>query len=482
MGFARLLRVPGQVIGQGPVEGARSVRAMLMTMTTLLRARLFHTPRDPFAEEGALETFEGGAVAFEEGREGGRIVAVGRAAELQRRFPQAVLAGDPESYLLPGLVDTHVHYPQTRVIGAMGLTLLDWLRERTLPEEARFADEGYAREVARRFVRALLRNGTTTALVFGAHFVRAQEVLFAEAERVGLRMTSGLVLSDRLLRPELEADAETCYRESEALLRRWHGRGRLRYALTPRFSLSCSEGVLEAAGVLLQAHPGALFQTHLNESPAEIRTVAELFPWAGDYLETYERFGLVGSRSVFAHNVHVSDAELRRLGAARAAVAHCPSSNMFIGSGLFPLTRHLQHGVRVGLGSDVGGGTGFSLLKEGLMGYQGQMLLKGGYPLGPAHLLYLATRAGALALGLGDLGDLSPGRQADFVLLKAPAGSTLAEVLAHSPSAEASLGALFTLAREESIAEVYIAGEPLLARAEAGRSADTAGTANATSG
>jgi len=428
-------------------------------MTILLRARFFHTPRNPFAEEGALEAFSG-AVALTDGR----IGALGSLGEVQRQYPDAPVLGDGEDYLLPGFVDTHVHYPQASVIGAMGLTLLDWLRERTLPEEARLADTAYARVVAGRFLRALARNGTTTALVFGAHQPGAQEVFFAEAEASGLRIASGLVLGDRLLRPDLEADPESCYAESETLLKSWHNRGRLRYAVTPRFSLSCSEGVLEAAGALLQRYPDTLFQTHLNEAPAEIKAVAELFPWARDYLETYERFGLVTKRSVFAHNVHVTEGELSRLGAACSAVAHCPSSNMFIGSGLFPLRRHLSHGVKVALGSDVGGGTGFSLFKEGLMAYQGQMLRESGYPLGPAHLLYLATRAGALAVGLDDLGDLTVGSQADLLLLRPPEHSTLTEVLAQSPSAEASLGALFTLAREESVREVFVGGEPLFTR------------------
>lgn len=432
---------------------------MLGGMTIVLRGHLFHTPRDPFSEPGALEVLSG-AVALD----GERIGALGTLNEVQRRYPDAPVLGDGGDYLLPGFVDTHVHYPQLPVVGAMGLTLLDWLRERTLPEEARLGDTGYARRVARGFLRALARNGTTTALVFGAHQPGAQEVFFDEAEASGLRITSGLVLGDRLLRPELEADPEDCYRESERLLRRWHAHGRLRYAVTPRFALSCSEGVLEAAGALLRRYPEAYFQTHLNESPAEIAQVRALFPWARDYLETYERFGLVGAHSVFAHNVHVTDDELARLGAARAAVAHCPSSNMFIGSGLFPLRRHLAHGVRVALGSDVGGGTGFSLFKEGLMGYQGQMLQPDGQRLGPAELLYLATRAGALALGLEGLGDLGVGRQADLLLLRPPEDSTLAEVLAQSPSAEASLGALFTLAREESVREVFVAGDPLFTR------------------
>jgi guanine deaminase len=434
---------------------------MLARMTMLLRAQLFHTPRDPFREAEALETLDG-AVALE----GGQIIAVGEVSDLRAQYPGAPLLGDGGDYLLPGFVDTHVHYPQQSVIGAMGLTLLDWLRERTLPEEARLADTPYARDVARRFVRALARNGTTSALVFGAHFPEAQAAFLEEAEASGLRLTSGLVLGDRLLHPALEADPESCYRESEALLTRWHGSGKLRYAVTPRFALSCSEGVLEACGALLSRYPEVYFQTHLNESHAEIETVAELFPWAQDYLETYARYGLVTERSVFAHNVHPTEGELERLAAAQASVAHCPSSNMFIGSGLFPLRRHLEHGVRVALGSDVGGGTGFSLFKEGLMAYQGQMLLPEGYALGPAHLLYLATRAGALALGLDEVGDLSIGRQADLILIRPPDHGTLAEVLAQSPSAEASLGALFTLAREDCVREVFVAGEPILGRLE----------------
>ncbi len=428
-------------------------------MTVILRARIFHTPQNPFAVEGALETVEG-ALALSNGRVG----ALGSLSKVQAQFPDAPVLGDGQDYILPGFVDTHVHYPQVSVIGTMGVTLLEWLKTRTLPEEVRLSDSIYAQRVAETFLRGLARNGTTTALVFGAHQPAAQDAFFSAADASGLRITSGLVLGDRLLRPELEADAETCFAESETLLNRWHRHGNVRYAVTPRFALSCSEGVLEAAGALLQAQPDVWLQTHLNESPAEIAQVAELFPWAGDYLETYERFGLVTPRSVFAHNVHVSDSELARLGAARACVAHCPSSNMFIGSGLFDLRRHLAHGVRLALGSDVGGGTGFSLFKEGLMSYQGQMLHPDGFPLGPKHLLYLATRAGALALGLGEVGDLSVGNQADFSLVRPPAGSTLADVLAQSPSAEASLGALFTLAREESVREVFVAGEPLFTR------------------
>jgi guanine deaminase len=218
--------------------------------------------------------------------------------------------------------------------------------------------------------------------------------------------------------------------------------------------------MLGACGELLRSADGLLFTTHLNETLGEIALVASLFPSARDYLETYERHGLVGARSVFAHDVHVSDDELRRLAGADAAVAHCPSSNAFLGSGLFPLRRHLDAGVRVGLGTDVGAGTGLSLLKEGLAAHDVQMLLGPDRTrLGPGHLLWLATAGGALALGLSDeIGDFTPGKSADYVLVRPPAGSTLAAVLERSESIEESLGAVFTLAREESIVEVRVAG------------------------
>jgi guanine deaminase len=246
------------------------------------------------------------------------------------------------------------------------------------------------------------------------------------------------------------------------MIERWHGRGRLRYAIEPRFSVSCSDEILAACGELLDAAAGLLFTTHLNETEAEVARVRELFPNARDYLHTYERHGLVRECSVFAHDVHASDDELGRLAAAGAWVAHCPTSNAFLGSGTFPLRRHAEQRVRFALGSDVGAGTGPSMLKEALMAYEVQPLAD---RLAPAELLYLATRAGALALGLGeDAGDLAPGRSADYVLLRAPADSTLASVLRTAPDWEARLGALFALAREESVAEVRVAREPVYVR------------------
>jgi guanine deaminase len=427
----------------------------------ILRARVMHTPRNPFRDDRALEAYDDGAVAFEDGR----ILAIGTFAEVRRDHPDAAVIDNRDAVLLPGLVDTHVHYPQVAVLGAMGLELLEWLERRALPEEAKLADPAHAQRAAREFVTGLAAAGTTTALVFGSHFPSAQEALFAEAERAGLRITSGLVVSDRNLLPELHLTPDEAYEASRALIERWHNRGLLRYAVSPRFSGSCSEPMLEACGALGDDLP---VTTHINENRAEVQKVAELFPWSRDYLETYERFGLVRPTSVLAHDVHVTDNELRRLAAARASIANCPASNAFLGSGSFPMRRHLEHGVRFAFGTDVGAGTGFSLLKEALTSYQVQRIRPDGFLLHPEQLLYLATKAGADALGLGDtVGDLSPGKSADYVLLRPPRGGTLDIVLREADSPERLLGAVFTLAREESVMEARVAGTPVYTRADA---------------
>ncbi|HET6547935.1 MAG TPA: guanine deaminase [Solirubrobacter sp.] len=440
-------------------------------MTTILRARIAHTPRDPFLAGDALETFDDGGVAF---GPDGTILATGPFQAVRREHDDAQVIDRRDCFLFPGFVDTHVHYPQIAVIGSMGLQLLDWLAQRTLPEEVKMGDPAHARKTAQRFVRALAANGTTSALVFGSHFTHAQAALFEEAEAAGLRIASGLVVSDRNLLPELHTTPDAAYADSRALLERWHGRERLRYAVSPRFSVSCSEPMLEACRALLDEAPTALFTSHVNESPGEIEFVRELFPDARDYLATYEDAGLLRECSVLAHNVHVSDGELDRLAAARSAVAHCPSSNAFLASGIFPMTRHLEHGVRFGMGTDVGAGTGLSLLKEGLVAYHVQMVREQGHMLEPAQLLHLATAAGARALGLSDLaGDLTPGKAADLVLLRPPAGSTLEAVLEESPSWEAALGAIFTLAREEAVLEVRVAGDVVFSREGGARQSST---------
>jgi guanine deaminase len=424
----------------------------------ILRGAIFHTPRNPFRSDNALEVFADGALVVEDGR----VAACGDFVQVRAQYPDAEIRDLRGGVLLPGFVDAHIHYPQVRALGGIGYSLLDWLEKITLPEEVKFRHHSYARTVAAEFLHSLASHGTTTALVFGAHFAGATAELFEQAQASGLRIVSGLVLADRHLLPELYHSPEEAYRESTELIRRFHDAGRLLYAVTPRFALSASEAILEVCATLLAENPGVRFQTHINESLEEIESVARLFPDADDYLAVYERFGLAQRRSVFAHNVHPAAGELGRMAACGSAVAFCPASNAALGSGFFPLHRHVQAGVRFALGTDVGGGTGFGMLKEGLQAYLTQRLAPEPETLSAAQLLYLATRAGADALGLEDqIGDFAPGKSADFVYLRPPETSPLAAVMRNAPSAERLLGAIFTLAGAECVQEASVEGKPV---------------------
>jgi guanine deaminase len=285
---------------------------------------------------------------------------------------------------------------------------------------------------------------------------------FRTASDTGLRVLSGMVLSDRLLRPELHQTPEEAYRQSKDLIASFHGRDRLLYAVTPRFALSTSEAMLEVCQTLLAEHPGVRVTSHINENALEIAEVARLFPWAADYLAVYEKFGLTRHGSVLAHNVHADRRVLERLAQSRTAVAHCPCSNSLLGSGFFPLRAHIDASVTVALGTDVGGGAGFGILKEALQAYALQRLLPDGIRLDPAHLLYLSTLAGAEALGLeAETGDFSPGKSADFVDFQPPAESLLEGVLERAATPDSILAAIFTLGGPDSIREVRVGGAPV---------------------
>ncbi|SFO69071.1 guanine deaminase [Geodermatophilus dictyosporus] len=428
---------------------------------TLFRGTVLDTPDDPFA--GGLLRAEADAGLLVRD---GQIVERGGFPELRARHAGEDVVDLTGGLVLPGLVDTHVHFPQVRVIGGLGMPLLDWLQHCALPEEARLREVAYAREVAAEFVGGLAQAGTTTALVFGAHFPAAVDVLFAEAARVGLRVTSGLVVSDRVLREELLTTPQRAYDEGLALARRWHGVGRNRYAVTPRFSLSCDEALLDSCGSLLADVPGSWFTSHVNENTVEIATVAEMFGGCPHYLDTYDRYGLIGRRSVLAHNVHPTDDELKVLADRDASVAHCPTSNAALGSGLFPLRRHVASGVRVALGSDVGAGAGLCLLKEGLQAYFAQQLLGGdGLHLTSSHLLHLATSAGAAALGLdGEVGDLGVGKRFDALWLRPRPGTPLDVTLRNATGPEDALAKAFVLGSPADVAAVWVDGEPLRGR------------------
>ncbi|HEU5485068.1 MAG TPA: guanine deaminase [Microlunatus sp.] len=429
---------------------------------TLYRATVLDIGQNPFRVDDPAATLradDDGALLVRDGM----IIDRGPFARLRASYPTEDTVDLSEGMLLPGFVDTHVHYPQVRAIAGLGMPLLDWLDRCALPEEARLVDSGYAEAIADELMRCLVGAGTTTALVFGSHFATAMEALFSAAERTGLRVTSGLVVSDRVLRDDLLTTPARALADGRSLVDRWHGRGHLRYAVTPRFSLSASEAMLDSCAELLAVDDSIFVTSHINENGAEIDQVAGHFPARSHYLDTYHHHGLVTARTVLAHNVHPTDHELEVMAEVGSWVAHCPTSNAALGSGLFPFRRHDAYGVGVALGSDVGAGTGFSLVKEGLQAYFAQQLLgAAGLPLTPAHLLYLATRAGALALGLGDqVGDFEVGRRFDAVWLRPTGGSTLDLVLPHASDASDALAKVFALATPADVAGVWVDGNLL---------------------
>lgn len=323
------------------------------------------------------------------------------------------------------------------------------------PAEAAFADRRHADRVAALFLDELLRHGTTSALVFATVHEGSVDALFEAALARNMRLIAGKVLMD-LGPPALRDTATGGRAASEALIARWRGRGRLGYAVTPRFALTSSDAQLTQAAELLAAHPDLLLHTHLAENPAEIAAVAQRFPQAADYLDVYDRFGLVGARSVFAHGVHLSDRAWSLLGASGAGLAHCPTSNLFLGSGLFDLAAADAHGVPVALGSDVGAGTGLSLLATAAEAYKVAQLR--GRSLDPFRALYLATAGGARVLGIGDrVGALLPGQEADFVVLDPAATPLLAQRTAGRSLAE-RLFALQVLGDDRAVAATYVAG------------------------
>lgn len=418
------------------------------------RAELLSVPRDPRgAGADAVVHHADGLLVVEDGI----IVAVGDWFDMSPCYPDLAVTAWPGKLIVPGFVDTHIHYPQTDRIAAFGLQLLDWLDQHILPAEAAFADAAHARQTAAFFLDELLRNGTTTALVFPTVHETSVDALFDAALERNMRIVSGKVLMD--LGPEYLRDTpQTGRAETEALIARWRGRGRIGYAVTPRFVLTSSDEQLAIAGDLLAAHPDALMHTHMAENPVEIEAVHARF--GGDYLGVYEKFGLVGSRSVFAHCVHMEDGALGRMAAAGAGAALCPTSNLFLGSGLFDLAALDKAGVRCGLGTDVGAGTSFSMLATLNEAYKVCQLR--GAALDPFRALHLATAGGAALLGLGDrIGALAPGMEADFIVLDPAATPLLARRTAGCDLAE-KLFALQILGDDRAVAAAYVAGRRAL--------------------
>lgn len=433
-----------------------------------LRGALVTFAGDPFADGvAAARRYEPDAIVVVED---GRIRDCGPATDLARRLPaDAPVTAYANALITAGFVDAHVHYPQLPIIGAGGLPLLDWLATYTFPAEERYADATYARTVARVYLRENLRNGITSAAVFATVHAASVDALFEEADALGLRLIAGKALMDRNAPAALLDTAQRGYDESKRLIARWHGRGRLAYAITPRFAVTSSPAQLDAAGALKREHPDAYVQSHLSENRAEIARVAELFPGSASYLDVYAKHGLTGARTIYGHGVHLSEADFRALHESGTALAHCPTSNNFLGSGLFRLAAATdpQRPVRVGLATDVGGGTSLSMLRT--MQAACEVAQLAGAPLSPSGALYLATRGAARALGVDDrIGSVAPGMDADLTVLDLNSTPLIDFRMREIDGIDEALAVQMALGDDRAIRATYVAGR-LVHDRESGR-------------
>jgi guanine deaminase len=380
------------------------------------RASFLDAIADPFyaPEADCMRYLTDGLLVVEHGK----VKDLGNYEELKSQYTDIPITHFPDRLIVSGFIDTHIHFPQTEMIASYGEQLLEWLSTYTFPTERKFADRNYALEIASLFLDELLRNGTTTALVFTSVFPQSTDAFFEEAQRRNLRMIAGKVMMDRHAPEFLQDTATSSYTETKQLIEKWHKRDRLLYAVTPRFAITSTPEQLANAGKLLAEFPDVYLHTHLSENVKEVESVAELFPESEGYLDVYDRAGLVGERSIFAHGVQLSDREFARLAEAKSAIAFCPTSNLFLGSGLFKLekAKSLETPVKVGLGTDVGAGTSFSILRTASAAYQVAQLRS--QKLSAFQALFLATLGGARALCLDDkLGNFEIGKEADFVVL-----------------------------------------------------------------
>jgi guanine deaminase len=390
----------------------------------------------------------------------GTIVAFGDYVSVSPHYPTAPITHYPDKLITPGFIDLHIHLPQTEMIAAYGAQLMEWLETYTFPTERKFADRDYAAQITEFFLDELLRNGTTTAAIFTTIFAPSVEVLFTAAQRRNMRIIAGQVMMSRNAPDYLLNDPSNAYAEIKQQIEQWHGKGRSHYAITPCFAITSTPEELELAGQLKAEFPDVYVHTHLSENLKEIEFTAALFPDCDDYLNVYEKFGLVGDRAIFAHCIHLDQSGFDRLAAAGATIAHCPTSNLFLGSGLFP--RHRAAGVKVGLGTDVGAGTSFSQFHTMAAAYQVAQLQ--GQSLSPFQAFYLATLGGAKALSLdAHIGNFDLGKEADFIVLDPQATPLMALRNPTMPAASieelaSALFGLMILGDDRAIVATYLAG------------------------
>lgn len=436
-----------------------------MTPTTLhaVRGQILHFIADPaFHGENAWQHEEDGLLVIEDGK----VKACGAAADLLKTLPENTeVTHYPHHLIMPGFIDTHVHYPQTQIIGAYGEQLLTWLNNYTFPAESQFSDTEHASKVADIFLNELLRNGTTSALVFATMHPESVDAIFSAAERRNLRMISGKVLMDRNVPDYLKDTAQTGYDQSKALIEKWHNKGRLNYAVTPRFAPTSTEEQLTLAGQLLTEHHDLFVQTHLSENKDEIAWVKRLFPKAHSYLDVYDQFNLLHPRTVLAHGIHLESQEIARIIDVGCSISHCPTSNLFLGSGLFDIESLTEQGMQFSIGTDVGAGTSFSMLKTLSESYKIQQLQQS--RLDPFRAVYLATQGAAKSLQLDSfIGNFETGKEADFVVHDLHATPLLEFRQQHCQTLLEKLFVLIMLGDDRCTSATYAMGERVFQRGQ----------------
>jgi guanine deaminase len=427
-----------------------------MSDSIAYRASIVHCLDDPgpAGDESAVEHFDDGLLVVEKGH----IAALGPADDLLAGSHAGIETVDLTGKLiLPGLIDCHVHFSQVDIIASYGEQLLDWLNRYAYPAEELFVDPVHAADVAEFFADELLRNGTTTAQVFATVHPQSVDAIFSVAERKNMRLIAGKVMMDRLCPETLRDDVISSIADSRQLIEKWHKQSRLGYAITPRFAITSTDEQLAAAGRLAAEYPDTHVQTHLAENHEEVELIQKQFPWSRSYLDVYEHFGLVRERSLFAHCLHLDEQDWDLLADRGATAAFCPTSNLFLGSGLFDLDTASSHGVSVGIASDVGGGTSLNLLRTLNEAYK--VLHLQGQALPAYRALYLATRGAAKALCLEDrIGSFERGAEADFVVVDGSAASMTARRLGNSQDIAEKLFALIMLGDDRNVSATYLMG------------------------
>lgn len=435
--------------------------------TIAIRGPVLTYTGDPFAHglQSTMVYEADGIVAMKSGV----VTHFGAADVVLGQLPPgtAVRNYGPDSLISAGFIDSHVHYPQTPMIAAYGAQLLDWLNKYTFPTEQKFVNKEFARSVAKTFLDESLRNGITTGCIYCTVYPQSVDALFEEAEKRGMRIAAGKVMMDRNAPEPLLDTPQRGYDESKALIAKWHNRGRLLYAITPRFAPTSSREQLEMTGALCSEHPDCFMQTHVSENKGEVAWVKELFPERSGYLDVYDRYGICRPRAVFGHGIHLTDDEMHTMHRSGSAISHCPTSNFFLGSGYFNLQRAMQadRPVRVGLGTDLGAGTSFSILATLNEAYKAAQL--NGNALSASHAYYVATRGTAHAMYLEDkIGSIAPGMEADIVVLDMKSTPIIDYRMQFVKDLEEALFVQMTLGDDRAVQATYVAGRLLYERGE----------------